>query len=389
MKNFLPLSASTWDSKEIQAIRKLFSRKYFTMGKKVKIYEKKFAKYIGSKYAIAVNSGSSANLLIIASLFFLKNKKFKLREGDEIIVPSIGWSTSYAPLQQYKLKIKFVDIDEYTLNYDTKILKKAITKNTRAILCINILGNPNNYNEIKKIIKGKKIFLIEDNCESLGAKFNKTKVGNFGIASSFSTYFSHHISTIEGGMITTNNQEVYETILSLRSHGWTRDLGNKNKLVKKKKDNFYEKFNFILPGYNLRPTEITAVLGIEQLKKLSKFIKIRKVNANYLKKILKNNKNIYIQNHLPGSSHFAFALIIKKNSKVKLIDLRKKLDHAGIEYRPIITGDFTRQIVTQKYFEYLVYGKLKNASHIDRNGLMFGNHHYDIRKKLNFFKNFF
>ena len=210
-------------------------------------------------------------------------KNNSINPGDEVIVPSVSWSTTYFPLAQYGLKIRFVDIDIKTLNYDLSQLEESINKNTRLVVAVNLLGNPNNFTEIKKILEPyPNAIMIEDNCESLGAKFNNQYTGTFGLAGSFSTYFSHHISTIEGGIVVTDNKELYELMLSLRAHGWTRDLPENNSLIKKSSDNFQEMFNFIVPGYNLRPMEISCAIGIEQLKKLPTLIEQRKKKCSIL-----------------------------------------------------------------------------------------------------------
>ena len=270
MKYKYPLSNTSWKENEINALRKVISSNKFTMGKKVQRFEKIFAKYLGSKHCVMVNSGSSANLLMIAALFYTKRKKFKLKRGDEVIVPSIGWSTSYFPLYQMGLKIKFVDVDLYTLNYDLENLRKSINRNTRMILAVNLLGNSNDFSYIQQLINKQNIILIEDNCESLGAKFNKKFCGTFGLMGSHSFFFSHHISTMEGGAIVTNDDEIYHILLTLRAHGWTRDLPDKNLICKKSKDPFKEMFRFVLPGFNVRPLELSAAVGIEQLKRLPK-----------------------------------------------------------------------------------------------------------------------
>ncbi len=280
--------------------------------------------------------------------------------------------------------MKFVDIDLDTLNYDLDELKKSITKKTRAILCVNVLGNPNDFSKIKQIIKNKNIILLEDSCEAMGAKFRKLNVGNFGIISSFSSYFSHHISTIEGGIITTDNKELYHIMLSLRAHGWTRDLPNQNLILKKSKNKFEEMYNFILPGYNLRPTEINGIAGIEQLKKLNNFLKIRRKNAAIFVKLFKNNKIFKIQKEVEKSSWFAFSFIIKKRSYKKFKELIKILETLKIEYRPIISGNFADKYVSKKYFR-VKNKNLKNAKYLDKFGIMIGNNPIDmsnILKKL-------
>tara|TARA_A100000164_G_C21939783_1_gene790025 strand:- start:2595 stop:3773 length:1179 start_codon:yes stop_codon:yes gene_type:complete len=377
-----PLALNTWDNKEISKIKLLLSKGQLTMGKYVKKYENIFAKKNKNKYAIMTNSGSSSNLLMFSALFYTKQNNFKLKQGDEIIVPSVSWSTSYTPIYQLNLKMKFVDIDLDTLNYDLKELKKKVTRKTRAILCVNVLGNSNNYSEIKKIIKNKNIFLIEDSCESMGSQFEKSKVGNFGIMSSFSSYFSHHISTIEGGVITTDNKELYHILLSLRAHGWTRDLPNKNLVIYKSKNKIKEMYNFVLPGYNLRPTEINGVAGIEQLKKFNYFLKKRRENGTLFVNLFKNHKIIKIQKEIGRSSWFAFSMIIKNNSLKNLKKLIKILDKLKVEYRPIISGNFADKYVSKKYFK-TNNKNLKNAKYLDKFGIMIGNNPVDMKYILN------
>ena len=223
MINF-PLSTSTWDNKELEAIQSVIDSDNYTMGNHVAKFEKDFARFINRKFCVMVNSGSAANLISVAS-FLYKNPM--LKRGDEVIVPAVSWSTTYFPLQQFGLKLKFVDIDLNTLNYNLDALKSAITRNTKMLVAVNLLGNPNDFKSIKQTIKDKNVFIFEDNCESLGAEYDSQYTGTFGTIGTFSTYYSHHISTIEGGLITTDNEELYHIMLSLRAHGWTRNLPKK------------------------------------------------------------------------------------------------------------------------------------------------------------------
>ena len=187
-KMFYPLAQSTWDEEEHHAIIQQLNTGQLTMGKNVENFEKDFANFVGTKYAIMVNSGSSANLLIVSAITLLS--KYDFKKGDEIIVPALGWSTSFSPFTQHGIKLKFVDIDDQTLNIDPEKIKNAISKKTKAVLAINILGNPVEFNKIKKICESHKLILIEDNCESLGAKYNSEFAGTFGVAASHS--FSFH-----------------------------------------------------------------------------------------------------------------------------------------------------------------------------------------------------
>lgn len=373
-----PLATATWDQSEYQALQDVISSGMFTMGPKVAQFEKDFTNYIGSKYAVMVNSGSSANLLMIAALFYTKNVVLKLNPGDEVIVPAVSWSTTYYPLYQYGLKIKFVDIDLNTLNYDLDQLSQAIGPKTRAVMVVNLLGNPNNFSKIQQIIGGRNITLIEDNCESLGAEFEGKKAGTFGVMGSFSTFFSHHISTMEGGLVVTDDEELYHILLSLRAHGWTRNLPKENHVCGTKGDDpFEESFRFVLPGYNVRPLEMSGALGIEQVKKLPHLITERRKNGALLQKALANHSDLLIQSEIGKSSWFGFSLVIRPGSKWTRKELVKKLTEIGFECRPIVTGNFAKNEVV-KYFDFKIFGGLKNAEHIDQNGLFIGNHHYPI-----------
>jgi len=382
-----PLATATWDQKEIDAMQSVIESGNFTMGEKVSLFEKEFSKYIGSQNAVMVNSGSSANLLMIAALFYTKNPKLKLKRGDEVIVPAVSWSTTYYPLYQYGLKIKFVDIDIESLNYDLTQLESAISKKTRIVLAVNLLGNPNNFDLINKIIKNKDIILLEDNCESMGATFNDKKTGTFGAMGTFSSFYSHHISTMEGGIIVTDDAELHQILISLRSHGWTRELPEKNFICDDKSDDYLqESFRFVLPGYNVRPLELEGALGIEQVKKLPMIITERRKNAKLFIEILNDHPDLIIQKEIGKSSWFGFSIIIRPDSSMKRLDLVNKLSNLGFEFRPIVTGNFLKNEVI-KYFDSEVHGELKNAEHLDKNGLFIGNHHYPIMDALNSLKN--
>jgi CDP-4-dehydro-6-deoxyglucose reductase, E1 len=382
MKYKFPLATSTWEINEIDAMQRVISSGNFTMGENVKLFEKKFAEYFGSKYSVMINSGSSAILLMIAALFYTKNNDIKLKRGDVVIVPAVSWSTTYYPLYQYGLKIKFVDIDINTLNYDLDQLKLAVDDNTRMIMAVNLLGNPNDFKKIKEIIDNRNIILLEDNCESMGARFEEKYTGTFGLMGGFSTFFSHHISTMEGGLIVTDNEEIYQILICLRAHGWTRELPKNNFVTGKKSDDFFEEaFKFALPGYNVRPIELEGALGLEQLKRLPKIIFERRKNAQSFRSVLESNPNIIIQKEIGQSSWFGFSLVIKPNSKISRKELIIKLNRLGFECRPIVAGNFAKNEVV-KFFDSEIFGALNNAEYIDQNGLFIGNQHYPIDKAI-------
>lgn len=374
----LPLATSTWDNEELDAIQRVIASDQYSMGLEVAKFEQQFAVKFNSKYSIMVNSGSSANLLMIAALFYTKDSFRRLKRGDEVIVPAVSWSTTYYPLYQYGLKLKFVDIDLETLNFDLEQLEAAITDRTRLIFAVNLLGNPNDFSRIEALMLGRQITLIEDNCESMGAVFGGRLAGTFGLMGSFSTFFSHHISTMEGGVVVTDDEEMYHIMLSLRAHGWTRNLPVQNLVTGRKSDDaFEESFRFVLPGYNLRPLEMEGAIGQEQLKKLDGFVATRRINAAHWVERMKGHNHVLIQREIGMSSWFGFSLICRRDSGLNRTTLRRALESSGIDTRPIVAGNFARNPVVG-YFDYEINGELKNADYLDQHGLFIGNHHYPM-----------
>ena len=378
-KWFYPLAQSTWGEEEHSAIIQQLNTGQLTMGENVEKFEKDFASYVGTKYAIMVNSGSSANLLIVSALTLLS--KYNFNKDDEVIVPALGWSTSFSPFTQHGIKLKFIDIDDQTLNIDPEKIKAAITKKTKAVLAINILGNPIEFDRVKKICDSNKLILIEDNCESLGSKYNSMFSGTFGVASSHSFFFSHHIQTIEGGMITTNDKDICEYTKSLRAHGWTRGLTKNNYLEKSPTENFHNQFKFILPGYNLRPNEFNGALGLVQLRKLPDFLKARNENSNLFKNLFADKTYCTIQKCDQDSSWYGFSLILEGDLEGKRDMVINELYTNGIETRPVVTGNFVKNPVCN-FMEHEVSGVLTKTEKVDRNGFFVGNSHINLEDQL-------
>jgi len=356
------------DEDIIKGIEVLLSKK-LTMSSITKKFEIEFAKYIGSKYALMVNSGSSANLLAIFALINPIKKK-RLKKGDECLIPSLCWSTSLWPIIQAGLIPKFVDIDPLTLNISIDDIKKKINKKTRAIMGVHVLGNSTNMDELMKIVKKNKLYLIEDTCESLGSTYNKKYLGNFGDFGTFSFYYSHQITAGEGGMIACNDKKNYEIIHSLRAHGWDRGLNNNNK-----KD-----FNFINSGFNLRPLEICAAIGFNQFKRLNQFKKVRLDNR--IKIINRLRKSKYWKNQFSfidpikklNPSWFGLPILINKNIKWKKNKFLAYLNKNGIETRPIISGNFLNQPSIKLYKLNEKKEIFKNAQDIEDRGFFIGIH---------------
>jgi CDP-6-deoxy-D-xylo-4-hexulose-3-dehydrase len=372
------LAYSTFDQAEKDAMYEVIESDFFTMGKNVKQFEEEFSSFFGKKYGVMVNSGSSANLVGVAALFHKKENT--LKKGDEVIVPCVSWATTYYPLQQYGLKLKFVDIELETLNYDIEELKKAVTPNTKMIVTVSVLGNPNYYDVIEKLCEDNNIILFDDNCESMGAKYNGKYTGTSGLINTYSTFFSHHISTMEGGLILTDDFEIYSLCKSLRNHGWTRDQDENSPIYEKKDDDFFEAYRFILPGYNVRPGELQGALGLQQIKKLPTMLTQRRKNASYFESKFKNDTRFIIQKDTGESSWFSFSMIIHQDSNLEREIVFKALQNAEIGYRIITGGNFLEHDVI-KYFDYEVT-KSSNASYAHNNGFFVGNSPHDLTKEI-------
>ncbi|MSP11227.1 MAG: aminotransferase class I/II-fold pyridoxal phosphate-dependent enzyme [Pelagibacteraceae bacterium] len=369
-----PLVSKIFDQEDIKSGIKVLNSKNITMGKITKKFENYFKKTLGCKYSAMTNSGSSAILLILQTLIN-PYRKNKLKPGDEVLIPAICWSTSLWPIIQSQLKPVFVDVDKNTLNIDINDLKKKITKKTKAIMLIHVLGNCTNMSEIILIKNKYKLILIEDNCEGLGTKFNNKFLGTFGDFGAYSFYASHQISGGEGGMITCSNFEDYEIIKSLRSHGWSRELSVNKKTIFKPNKNHNKKFTFFNSGYNLRPTEVSAAISFSQFKKLRKIKKNRKNNFNKIIKILNKEiickKNLYFfnENKNVDPCWLAFPIILK-NKKINKKIFLEKLYSYGVESRPIISGDFTLQPAAKIY--NLKKERHKNSRFVHNYGFFIG-----------------
>ena len=377
------LAYSSWDDAELAAIRRVMDSGNYTMGRQVAAFEAAFARYLGARHCVMVNSGSSANLLMVAALFFRRERPFA--RGDEVVVPAVSWPTTYYPLQQYGLRIRFVDIDRETLNFDLDALAAAITPRTRLVFAVNLLGNANDYDAIGRLLRGRDILLLEDNCEALGGEWGGRKLGTFGLAGSFSTFFSHHMSTMEGGVVATDDDEMHQLLLSLRSHGWTRHLPQENLLCRKSDDPFEESFRFILPGYNVRPTEMSGAVGLEQLKKLPAFIEARRRNAAHFLGLFRDDSRFIVQRELGRSSWFGFSLLVRDPSLDRKAIVRR-LAEAQIDTRPIVAGNFARKEVV-RWLDCEIPAALPNADFVDARGFFVGNHQFDIRAQLDYLRN--
>lgn len=336
-------------------------------------FEKKFAKWQGRKFCVFLNSGSSANLALIQTLLNLK----KIKKGDYVGFSALTWSTNAMPLIQLGLKAVPIDVELETLNVSSRKLLEILHKYPiKMFFLTNLLGFCSDIGEIRSVCKKKNILLVEDNCESLGTVFGSKKLGNFGAASTFSFYVGHHMSTIEGGAVCTDNAEIATMLKIVRAHGWDRNLSlsRQNKIRDKFKVNstFYSRYTFYDLGYNLRPTEISGFIGNIQIQYLDKIIKKRR--NNFMKMALpiyRKTKNYHpIKfNHIEVLSNFAIPVVCKS---VKIRDELVKRCEGKIEIRPIVGGDMTQQPFFSKYVDELYFAN-SNAKLVHEQGLYFGN----------------
>lgn len=369
----IPLVKLSFGFEEIiEAIDSLLSTR-LTMGNKVRAFEEAFADYIGVKHAIMVNSGSSANLI---ALHVISNPVIEgnMGSGDEVIVPSLTWSTSIFPILDVGATPVLVDSDPQTFNLDPEEVRAAISDRTKAIVAVHLLGNPCDMKEIAEIANEHNLFLIEDSCEAHGAEFNQRKVGGLGDLGTYSFFFSHHISTIEGGMVLTNNHAHAEVAKSLRAHGWIRELDKKEEIASSYPQ-IDERFLFVNRGFNLRPTEIQGAFGIHQLKKLDEFVKGRRETAKFWSEELGSLDDIFLQQEQEGGLHswFGYPFVLKETNHNRRRRLIHGLENAGIQTRVIMGGNMAQQ-PAMGLFAYKTQGLLANAGHIHSAGIFTGVH---------------
>lgn len=341
-----------------------------TKDKLTKEFETKWSKYLGCKYSVFVNSGSSANLLMVYTLIQMG----KIKIGDNVIVPSLSWVTSLTPFIQFGLNPILCDCNLDDLSIDLENFEELCKQHKpKVLMLVPILGFVPNMNKVQEICKKYNVILLEDACESLGSEYRNIKLGNFGLMSSFSTYFGHHISTIEGGIICTNDKEVYDILISLRSHGWDRDLdieSQKQHREKYKTGEFNALYTFYYDGFNLRSTDLQAFIGLGQLEKLDSIVKKR--NENY---------RIYFDNLNDGYwkpknpeyafiSNFAYPIIAEN----KRSDIVNKLNEKNIENRPLLSGSLGMQPFWKNKFGE---NNFSNCDIIHNHGMYLPNH-YDL-----------
>ncbi|MFX4223888.1 MAG: DegT/DnrJ/EryC1/StrS family aminotransferase [Thalassobaculum sp.] len=368
------LHEPTFGAEEINAALECLVTTRVTMGPKVRRFEREFADKFDFKHGVMVNSGSSANLLALATLANPAYSK-RLMPGDEVIVPALSWSTTVWPVVQMGLTPVIVDIDPDTLNIAPDQIEAAVSPKTRAVMIVPVYGNPCDMDAITDICRRHDLALIEDCCEALGASYDGKAVGQFGSVGTFSFYFSHHITTLEGGICVTNDTEFAELSRILRAHGWVREVEDRNAWLERYPE-IDPRFLFVNAGYNLRATEVQAAMGSVQLPKLDGFVETRRANAAWFQSELDRfSTRLSFQVETPKGYHswFGFPVVLREDAGFGVVDICRHLNNAGIETRPIIAGNIARQ-PAMELFAHRTVGDLKNADAVMARGFAFGNH---------------
>ncbi len=365
------------DKKEL--IKFIKKTNKFTNGEKVREFEKKWSRWLGVKYSTFVNSGASANLISLHILKEIEPKK------TEIILPPFTWNSDVVSVLNAGFKPIFVDINLENLALNENLVKKKINKKTAAIFLTHAMGFIGLTQKFLKLIKKKKILLIEDVCESHGAKLNGKKAGTFGVISNFSFYYAHHMTTIEGGMISTNSKKIDVLAKMKRGHGLLRDSQDENFIskIKKKNKDLNSDFIFFTEGFNLRNDELSAVIGLEQIKRLDKNIKKRNYNHKLFLENLRSD--IFFKNfNLVGSSNYGLHLILKRKNKELFKKILKILDLNLIEYRigSAGGGNQLRQPYLKKIKTKIKINNFKNTEHMHFYSLYIGNYPELTKSKI-------
>lgn len=364
--------------KETETKKKLvefiLNAKKLSFGQECEKFEKNFANWQGRKYCVFVNSGSSANLAVMQALLNLG----KIKKGDYVGFSALTWSTNVMPIIQLGLTAVPVDIELDTLNVSSSKLLEVLKKYPlKMFFLTNVLGFCDDIDAVKRICQKKKITLIEDNCESLGTRYKDKKLGNFGMASTFSFYVGHHMSTIEGGAVLTDDDELSTMATLVRAHGWDRnlDFARQDKIRKKFRINssFYSRYTFYDLGYNFRPTEISGFIGNYQLQFLDEIIKKRLDNFMMIAPKIYKQKGKYYKmryNHIDFLSNFAIPIVCRsKRIRGNLVKRCKR----KVEIRPMVGGDMTKQPFFAKYMKKFSFDHYSNAKLVHEQGLYFGN----------------
>lgn len=358
--SIFPLAADCFTEEEKLAVQEVMDSGFYSMGNKVSEFEKAFAEFVGAKNAIMVNSGSSANLLLINALLNRSNREAPLKPGDEVLVPALSWPTTVWPLSQLGLVPVFVDIDPETMAICTKSARKALSDRTKAMFLIHVLGRTADMTEITEFCTENKVLLLEDCCESFGTYYEGKHVGRFGQSGSFSHFFSHHLTTMEGGTIITDDDELANDLRSMRAHGWIRDRQDKKQIADKYPE-LDPRFLFLIPGFNVRPMEVQGAIGLVQLKKVEKYLQDRdqlaKAVFTRVKKLpwLKMlgaaalpQTEFYKNKTERPHSWMNISFMVDSSAPASCEKIKEIFEEHGIETRPIIAGNLTKHPAISK-----------------------------------------
>ncbi|RKY12512.1 MAG: DegT/DnrJ/EryC1/StrS family aminotransferase [Planctomycetota bacterium] len=372
-----PLVDSSYDNQEILSCIGTLLGGQLTMGHQVAKFEAAFSEFIGLPYSVMVNSGSSANLLVFSAITNPLRDKHLLR-GDKVAIPAVCWSTSLWPIIQTGLIPVLIDVDPETLNVSIECLKDALSQHDiKAIMMVHVLGNSTELGELLELAKNNKLILIEDTCESLGSRYLDNYLGSLGDFGTFSFYFSHHITTIEGGMVIAKTQEDMDLLRCLRTHGWSREQSNRQDL-EQTYNHIDPRFLFINMGYNLRPMEIQAAFGLEQINRLGHMNKHRRENANKLRKAFSEHPLWKHQLYFPKATKdldpcwFGFPFLVDENINCKRF--AHELLNCGIDTRPIISGNMALQPAIKHFNVDLSMAPFAGAQEIHDRGFFIGCH---------------
>ena len=369
-----PLSSTSWGQEELEAIARVMRSGRFTMGEQVRRFEEAFAAKFGMKHAVMVNSGSSANLVGRRRACYRAVRP--LQRGDEVIVPAISWATTFHPLQQYGLKLRFVDVELDTLNMDVSKLDAALTPRTRMVVAVSILGNPAALDVMRAFCDRHGLILFEDNCESMGASLNGRLCGTFGDISTFSTFYSHHISTMEGGLLVTNDTEIDHLARAIRNHGWARDLPADSALGSQARRSLFRGVSIRRAGVQRAAARDVRRGRPRTAEEAGRHARVRRANAAHFVRLFQGDTRFIIQRENGSSSWFSFTIILNPALGIDRARVMDAMRNAGIEFRMITGGCFPRHEAI-KYFDYEIVGGIDNANIAHDHGFFVGNHPAD------------
>jgi CDP-6-deoxy-D-xylo-4-hexulose-3-dehydrase len=377
-ESFFPLINQGFDDREIIATVDALLSGRLTLADQVRGFEARFAEAVGAKYAVMVNSGSSANLLAVAASANPARARH-LSVGDEVLIPAVCWSTSLWPIVQMGLRPVFVDASPRTLNADINDVRRKLTAKTRAIVAVHILGNAAPMAEMTDLVREHGLLLLEDSCESLGTRFRGRHLGTLGDFGSYSFYYSHHITTGEGGMVVCQTREDWDLLKSLRAHGWSRELSNREEVERANPD-IDPRFLFVNAGFNLRPLEVQAAFGHCQLERLARMNEVRNTNRERLIAAFTADPKWRGQLEFPVSSPdvepawFGFVALVAPRYAERHGAYLRYLSSHGVENRPVVSGNFTRQPAVRLFGIDCNPRDFPGAEEINRRGFFVGLH---------------